>query len=243
MSIRILILVGLASSVVWSAPSARPDGCFMPRESAWKKERERSLINEPDQKALIFFDKGKEQLIISPNYSGVTSDFAWVIPVPARPQVKILPGAPFHELARLAEPEPPGNRAKAPMGGGRAMESARVTVIERKTIGDYDISVLAATDSQALVHWLRDNGYHMPQGAAGPIAAYIKEGWTFVASKIKGPGNSSPELHEAALSKSQRSAYPTLSRLSSTGLKIYWLKETITPGDCDKDYVWANTTR
>src|SRR5579859_3975564 len=101
--------------------TGRPDGCLMPSDTAWRQQRERSLINEPDQKALIYFHNGQEQLVISPSFDGAVGEFAWVVPVPARPQVKILNGAPFHELARLVEPEPPRQDRMAMM---KAMPSA-----------------------------------------------------------------------------------------------------------------------
>ena len=87
---------------------ALSDGCMMPSEKEWKRWRERATISEPMQKALIYFHDGIEDLIVSPSFSGPVADFAWVIPVPSRPKVEILRGAPFHELAKIAFPYPPG---------------------------------------------------------------------------------------------------------------------------------------
>ena len=147
------LLATLAVCAAFAPVMARADGCFMPTDAAWRRQRERSLVLEPNQKALIFFANGKEQLIISPNYSGDASDFAWVVPVPSRPKVEILPGAPFHELARLVEPAPP-SFAGRPAPAAKSAARSGVTVIERKTVGDYDVSVLSATDGGALMRWL-----------------------------------------------------------------------------------------
>src|SRR5438105_3111049 len=111
----LMLAVGICA--VLAPVAARTDGCFMPTEETWRRQRERSLITEPDQKALIYFSRGSEQLVISPSYAGEATDFAWVVPVPSRPKVEILRGAPFHELARLVEPAPP---ATAGMKAGRA---------------------------------------------------------------------------------------------------------------------------
>ncbi len=298
-------VLAVLSLTAMSQVPAKTDGCYMPTDRQWRQQREKSMINEPEQKALIVYDKGREQLIISPGFSGSSNDFAWVVPVPSRPKIEILQGAPFHELARLVEPEP--NRLKQEQKSmAPSARAGGVTVIERKTIGDYEVSVLTATDSQALVHWLRDNGYHMPHAAEGPVRTYTAEHWTFVASKIKlhdratglktgtltplrltfdSPGpiypmrlsgaNSSPftvlvyialplnnpastsiplvlktikapsaqnlELSHAKLSSESRPSYPTLSRLSGTGLQVYWLEAHIAPAECDKDFVWAVT--
>jgi len=184
----LLLVVGVCA--VLAPLTARTDGCFMPTDAAWRRQRERSLILEPDQKALIYFSGGREQLIISPNYSGDASDFAWVVPVPSRPKVEILRGAPFHELARLVEPAPPVLAERMAGAAKSARPSSGVVVIERKTVGDYDVSVLSATDGRALIRWLDENHYHLPPKAEAPMKAYIAEGWTFVASKIR--------LHDSA---------------------------------------------
>lgn len=168
------------------------DGAYIPRlPPHWKAQREQTLINEPEQKAAILFRNGQEQLIISPSYSGQSNDFAWVVPVPSRPQVKIIHGALFHELENIVEPAPPPRR---PMPTGRAngaMSAPRppVVVLERKTVGAYDVSVLSATDGGALQRWLHTNGYLLPSSAKRPLAGYVREHWTFVACRIKVPGN------------------------------------------------------
>lgn len=173
----LLILQGLALA----------DGAFFPTEQQWKQMRERSLINEPEQKAVVFFSKGTEQLIISPSYEGPSSSFAWVVPVPSRPKVEILQGAIFHELAKLVEPARPKGRGDSAV----PLKSApgAVTVLERKTVGAYDVSVLQATDGQALMKWLKANKYHLPEKAAKPMQDYAKQKWTFVASRIKVPAD------------------------------------------------------
>lgn len=49
--------------------------------------------------------------------------------------------------------------------------------------------MLQATDPKALVNWLAANKYHLPDKAVGPMRGYVKQGWTFVASRIKIPAN------------------------------------------------------
>lgn len=175
------VLVGL------NIASTFADGCMMPSNSAFRMRRERSYINEPEQKALIYFHNGTEDLVISPSFQGAPSDFAWVVPVPAIPKVEVLRGAPFHELVRWAFPQPIGAT------GGRFNEAAKsamganpsVQVIEEKNVGAYHVAVLRSTDSNALGNWLADNQYHLPEAAIPAMNQYIHEGWTFVASKIK----------------------------------------------------------
>lgn len=164
------------------------DGCLMVDEATWRARRERALINEPEQKAVVFFSKGTEQLIISPSYEGPSSNFAWVVPVPSRPKVEILEGAIFHELARLVSPPPTAGKFVAADRAALA-EVPAVTVLERKTVGSYDVSVLSANDSGALMRWLSNHKYHLPEKARAPVNSYIKQRWTFVACRIKAPGS------------------------------------------------------
>jgi len=205
---------------------ALADGCLMPSEQSWQQRRERALINEPEQKAVVFFSRGTEQLIISPSYEGPSASFAWVVPVPARPKVEILKGAIFHELSKLTEPKPPVLKGPAPMAAGVSPETKSVKVLERKTVGAYDVSVLEATDGQALMKWLKANKYHLPDKAADPIKGYVKQGWTFVASRIRVPANAKG-LHTGTLApirltfRAERPVYPL--KLSSANPDTFML--------------------
>jgi hypothetical protein len=194
-----MLALALASIAVGAMPQrGRADGCLMPTDRAWRERRERALINEPDQKAMIYYHNGVEQLVISPGFDGAVGDFAWVVPVPARPQVEVLKGAPFHELARLVEPAPRRAMAMAKRAAEDMAAVASVQVLERKTVGDYDVSVLASTDANALLTWLRANRYHLPEKAVAPMQSYIREGWTFVACRIKSAG-AAEAMHSGTL--------------------------------------------
>ena len=181
---RAFLIVAVTFSMLPIARLAHADGVAMPTEAQWRANRERSLISEPAQKAVIFFRNGQEDLIISPSFAGAPDAFTWVVPVPTRPKVSVLEGAPFHELARLIEPYPLSRRA-ATGGAALAAEAPKVTVLEREIVGDYDITVLSANDSHALVKWLNTNRYHLPEKAVRPVQEYIHEKWTFVACRIK----------------------------------------------------------
>ncbi len=201
------------------------DGCMMPRNRDFKERRERSYINEPEQKALIYFHGGIEDLVISPSFQGAPSDFAWVVPVPTVPKIEVLRGAPFHELVRWAYPEPVENMKKMAKfaTGGR---TSGVRVIEEKNVGAYHVAVLSATDVNALSQWLKFNDYHLPDAAVPAMNQYIKEGWTFVASKIKNQytGNGLSEGVLAPLRLTFASSHPIypmrLSAANPTPFKV-----------------------
>jgi hypothetical protein len=206
--------------VLAAAAPAFSDGVMIVTEEMWRQHREHSMINEPEQKAVVFFSKGTEQLIISPSYEGSASSFAWLIPVPARPKVEILKGAIFHELAKLVMPKRPVTKGR----GDFELSAPGVTVIERKTVGAYDVSVLSATDSQALMKWLATNKYHLPPMAEGPVRGYIADKWTFVACRVKTP-SSAKGLQTGTLAplrftfKTKKPVYPL--KLSSANPKPF----------------------
>lgn len=165
----------LLGGVGWTSLQAAADGLMLPDLETWKQLHEKGLWNEPEQKALVFFDNGTEQLLISPRYEGPADKFAWVIPVPSRPKVEIADEAIFHEL----------------MGASSSLMAVppQVNLLERKTVGDYDVSVLSSNDSDALMNWLMKNGYHLPEAAARPLQSYIAKRWTFVACRVSAPGS------------------------------------------------------
>jgi hypothetical protein len=59
-----------------------------------------------------------------------------------------------------------------------------VTVEANYDVGEYDVYILSATESDGLGHWLRDNGYRIPQGAEPILASYIKQNMRFFVAKV-----------------------------------------------------------
>lgn len=182
---RIMVVSVLYALSLIGTSAVLADGVMMPHRQDWKKLRERSYINEPEQKAVVFFNKDREDLIISPSYRGPSDRFAWIVPVPSQPKVEILKGAVFHELMKVTSPKRPEFWPTAKSAG--SARQTEVAVLERKTVGAYDVSVLSSTNGRALFEWLKANNYHMPEKAIGPINAYVKEKWTFVACRVKAP--------------------------------------------------------
>jgi hypothetical protein len=59
-----------------------------------------------------------------------------------------------------------------------------VDVLERAQVGAYDTATIASTNSQAIVQWLQDNGFAVPQKSQPVFAEYTKQGWVFAAMRI-----------------------------------------------------------
>ena len=160
--------------------TVKADGGFFP--PVYYKED----IFEPTQKAVIFYNNNQERIILQASYSGSMKEFAWVIPVPGYPVVDKSDPLLFEELHFLTEPI---NR-RAPefplFFGGRmaALTSEDVTLYEQYQVGIYEVSILSATDPNALINWLNNNAYSIPSYASGVIKHYIDKNWYFIAMRI-----------------------------------------------------------
>ena len=67
----------------WGSTYLYSDGCFF-----WRKGAD---LYEPSQKAVIYHKNGREKLILQVKYEGPAEDFAWIVPLPAQPQVEAIP--------------------------------------------------------------------------------------------------------------------------------------------------------
>ena len=59
-----------------------------------------------------------------------------------------------------------------------------VTVEAQFAVGEYDIVVLSAKESNGLEMWLKANKYNIPKGAASVLAGYIQQGMYFFVAKV-----------------------------------------------------------
>jgi len=163
--------------------NVKADGGFFP--PVYYKED----LFEPTQKVAIFYSNSEERIILQVGYSGSMKDFAWVVPVPGYPVVDKSDPLLFEELHYLTEPI----YRQAPAwpwfwgyyyAGAPLSKEAGVTVHERYQVGIYDVSILSATDPDALIDWLNENSYSISQTARGVIRYYINKNWYFIAIRI-----------------------------------------------------------
>ncbi|MGH7820498.1 MAG: DUF2330 domain-containing protein, partial [Candidatus Binatia bacterium] len=52
------------------------------------------------------------------------------------------------------------------------------------TVGEYDIVILSAKQSDGLETWLRESGYRVPQGASRALRPYIQQDMKFFVAKV-----------------------------------------------------------
>lgn len=154
-------------------------------------------VAESSQKAVIFYDKGKETLILSITFKGDAKDFGWVVPVPQKPEVTKGSDEIFISLQEIIQKylryRNITQTLTAPILGLKE-GGEPVTVIETKKIDYYEIAVLSSTDSRALAKWLSDNGYQYPEESAYILNDYVNNQWYFVAVKISPEAQGADEV-------------------------------------------------
>lgn len=98
------------------------------------------------------------------------------------------------------------------LGYGPATASGdQVNVTSRKRVGVYETATLKSLDGKAILDWLNQNGFATPTNLIPAIHSYAKEGWCFVASKIRSDAlmQGAANAHPLTLKfRTQRPVYP-----------------------------------
>lgn len=164
---------------------------------------------------------------------GASEEAALFLPVPSRATVKLGHSEIFDELEELTRPRTTYSLLPASSCGGVGGEGggggpAPVEVLERQSLGPFDVSTLAASDADALGDWLEENGYELPKGLAEVVEPYVEQGWYYVAARLR-PGAASDKLGGKldplhVTFASDKIVYPmrvtSLAELPSTGAPV-----------------------
>lgn len=158
-------------------------------------------------KVVLAYNEGRAVITMANDYQGDLKEFAIVIPVPTaitKEQVHVTSNALIDHLDAYSAPrlveyfdENPCNmraemmmqKSAAPMaamegaGGGRAA-ALGVKIVDSYTVGEYDILILSAEQSDGLTTWLNESGYKLPEGANKVLGSYIKQQMKFFVAKV-----------------------------------------------------------
>ena len=154
-------------------------------------------------------DDGLVTVEVQISYTGEAEDFAWVVPVPAVPELFVSNDALFNVLANATFPtytlvlesdtcsmdDNDAAMSANDSGGSTDLGEGGVNVISSQTVGPYDTVVLQATNAGVLVEWLQEQGYAIPSDLEPVLAPYLAEHQYFVALKLssdKDAGDLSP---------------------------------------------------
>jgi hypothetical protein len=166
------------------------------------------LYNKASQ-VIIARDGDRTVLTMANDYQGNVQDFALVVPVPVvlqKEQVhvsdpKIIErldafSAPrlveyfdsnpcdIYRIRPLNEAVPAPTTQSADRQRRQDANALGVTIEQQFTVGEYDILILSAKESNGLETWLKQNGYKIPQGASQVLHPYIKDNMKFFVAKV-----------------------------------------------------------
>ncbi len=168
------------------------------------------LYNHASQVVMVR-DGDRTVLSLMNDYQGEPEEFALVIPVPVvLQQGQIHIGnrelfqridsysaprlveyydpspcpLPMSEIERSMNMRAATAGALTDMAARKDAKALGVTVEAQYTVGEYDIVILSATQSDGLETWLGQTGYHIPQGLGAALAPYIRQGMKFFVARV-----------------------------------------------------------
>jgi hypothetical protein len=197
---RLTGMVVVLAALVWSGPTLLGFCGFYVAKADTK------LFNKASQVVLVRQDD-KTVLTMANDFKGDPREFAVVVPVPTvlqKDQIHVGEKALLDHLDAYSAPrlveyfdENPCQPMVYPMaqanavGGAarrevadRRAKSLGVTIEAQYTVGEYDILILSAQQSNGLETWLRENGYRIPAGASSVLGSYIGQNMKFFVAKV-----------------------------------------------------------
>jgi len=166
------------------------------------------LFNQASRVVLVR-DGSKTVITMANDFEGDASKFAMVVPVPTvleKEQINVGENAWVDRIdaftaPRLAEyfdPNPcdtrfymmersaamPKATTSRARNKGASAKSLGVRIEAEYAVGEYDILILSAEQSDGLQTWLKQNDYKIPRKATRILRSYIKMGMKFFVAKI-----------------------------------------------------------
>ena len=127
-------------------------------------------------------------------YTGAAPDFSWILPLPDAIDAEDVEVpedamAAFRELEVATDPvfipPPLPECADIPMAVSAPIFKSAVEVFASGEVGPYGFDVVGSEDPDALVSWLRDNGYRVTEAMEPLIDLYVDEQFVFLAMKLR----------------------------------------------------------
>ncbi|MFM7886533.1 MAG: DUF2330 domain-containing protein [Pseudanabaena sp.] len=200
---RLLISTALACVVVFAYSPGVFAFCGF-----YVSQADASLFNKASQ-VVIARDGKRTVLTMANDYQGDVKDFALVVPVPVllkEKQVRIGEQKIIDRLDSFSAPRlveyfdanpcaryeaydskniiSAPRRSAAPMEAKASRDNYQVTIEAKFSVGEYDILILSAKESDGLEAWLIDNDYKIPQGAKELLQPYIRQNMKFFVAKV-----------------------------------------------------------
>jgi hypothetical protein len=168
-----------------------------------------SLYNEKSE-VIMVRDGQRTVITMSNDFKGAATDFAMVVPVPhllKEQDIRVVDRGLFDRFDAYSSPRLVEYYDPAPCGYKQAVPVAKRVALDRNvtenasvmedealdlgvhieasyTVGEYDILILSAEESNGLKTWLIKNGYKIPESANEVLQPYINSGMKFFVVKV-----------------------------------------------------------
>ena len=186
------LLLATFCSLALSVPAARACGGFFCTTVPMNQVAENILFIQGD---------GTVTTHVQIQYSGTAADFAWILPLPAVPELAVSHNQIFTRLQSATQPNFQLNFVDeggcydsyfydlifggcSTCGGVTVGGPPAVEVVAQEQVGPYDTAVISSEDAQAVVDWLVENGYQLGDLGVELLTPYVEEGFYFLALKL-----------------------------------------------------------
>ena len=161
-------------------------------------------------------DAGTVETHVQIFYEGPADEFAWIVPVPANPEVSVTTDRLFAQLSSMLAPRfilnvvnedgcetrmfPGGqgfamNDVAVASSAGTGTEAQTVSVSQAGNVGPYEMVVVQAETEAELLDWLQANNYNIPDNVGPALAPYVAQDAYFLALRLRknvGTGSLTP---------------------------------------------------
>lgn len=217
-------------------------------------------VEQSGETVLFWLDGTHIEAHIQIQYEGEPEGFAWIVPVPAMPEIQIGSQALFDNVLETTAPAfAVGSRSASECDGFTQVgcggfiadegfdsfffdedeggfESSEPEVIDRGFAGVFAYEVLTVDSADEITAWLDQAGYANNPDAAPILADYVQEGFVFVAFRLRG-GIGVDEIHPITIRYpgTEPSIPIRLSRVAATDnlpiRALFLAQERVVPGD------------
>lgn len=196
--------IAIATAIIITAP-------FLYSFCGFYVSKADATLKNKTSQVILVRDGNRNVITMYNDFKGDTKDFAMVVPVPAvlqKSDVKVVDQSLFQRLNDYSAPRLVEYYDKNPCDMARKYKSEvfansvgnfnyaavadsdktereyHVKVEAQYIVGEYDIIILSAKESNGLKDWLTDNGYKIPKGAEEVLDPYIKSNLKFFVVKV-----------------------------------------------------------
>lgn len=155
---------------------------------------------------IVWDEKAQMQHFIrQANFKSKAKEFGFIVPTPTEPDFSVANEKAFSKLQNLV----PVDDTRKAASADATTATAGVEVLKTEQVGDYEATVVKATDGAVLNAWLKENGFISRPAMTEWLDGYAKKQWVFTALKYKADEDLATETNAIRISfKTDRPHYP-----------------------------------